>query len=147
MLVLFAIYRFMGVPTSFFINKLVHSQSGFFLFLLLYLWDFDGSHNSGNSSRIYRDLHQWNVTSGWLLIISSLTGWNRRRCRSQKDKIFLSLAAPAAKRRARGSGRILGARAPLALSAAAAFRISPIENELDTRDCRVPCERALTVRN
>ncbi len=24
-----------------------------------------------------------------------------------------------------------------------AFRMSPIENELDTCDCRVPCERAL----
>ncbi len=39
-----------------------------------------------------------------------------------KDKIFLSLAAPAAKRRARGSGRILGAGSPLALRLRAASK-------------------------
>ncbi len=68
--------------------------------------------------------------------------------------IFLSLAAPAVMRRAHGSGRILGARAPLALCLRqqncprfAACRMSSIENELDTRDCRVPCERAFTETN
>ncbi len=55
-------------------------------------------------------------------------GWNWRgcRCRSQKDKIFLSLAAPAAKRRARGSGRILGACARVRLRSASAPPAKPL---------------------
>ncbi len=82
----------------------------------------------------------------WLLIISSLIGWNRGGCccRSQKDKIFIFLAAPAAMRRARVSGRIFGARAPLALPSAppakllAVCRFPHVSHWKWTRHSRLP---------
>ncbi len=73
--------------------------------------------HSGNSSRIYSDLHHVFNTRQELsemlqvVVNNQFSDWLKP---TRLLKIFLSLAAPAAKRRARGSGRILGARAPLA---------------------------------